>query len=106
MGTFPREIVYSPGYGAGLVTWWHSDTLDKYDLIESDALINAVKNGYNAEQAQQALIDAGYPAQAITDLYWGGWRDARVTTVHGPYLIEEYDGNESIMESERTNWRT
>jgi hypothetical protein len=101
---FPRTIIITDDFGAGLSTWW--DTESKYDIIEHPALIKAYKNGASADEAQQALIDAGFPENVITNLYWGGWESASERAVYGPYIVTEYDGKESIMHQKDVTWRT
>ena len=103
--TFPREIVYSPGYGEGLCTWAHGNG---YDLIEHPVLIEYVKttppDKRDADEVEQLLTDAGFDAEGA---YWGGLRQAKVTTVSGPYMIDEYDGSESVVEQANGDpWRT
>lgn len=93
---FPREIVFSPGFGAGICTWNDNG----YDLVEHPVLVEYVKTTQRDER------DAGEIAELLTragfncdDVYWGGLGQAEVTTVNGPYKIDEYDGSESVIES-------
>lgn len=104
--TFPRQVVISPQYGAGLATWWTGDLHSTmiYDIVESDTLIQACYKKYTEEQAIEALIAAGFPT-TVRDLYWNGWDDAKVVTVYGPYAIWEYDGYENIRHRDDITWR-
>ena len=88
--TFPRDIVISPQYGAGIATWNDRG----YDIVECPAFVEYVRNGgRDPDQAKSILTEAGFDT---SDIYLGGLRDARVVTVHGPYRIDEYDGFESL----------
>jgi hypothetical protein len=103
--TFPRRIVISADFGAGLVTWWGADQR-AYDMIEHPALVAAAERGSSEEEAQQSLIDAGWNADYVSSLYWGGWLSAAVVEVNYPYLVQEYDGMETVLEKETAPWRT
>lgn len=103
--TFPRRIVISIDFGAGLVTWWGADQR-AYDLIEHPALIAAAERGASEEEAQQSLIDAGWDADYILSLYWGGWALVGIAEVNHPYLVQECDGMETVLERETAPWRT
>ena len=100
MGTFPRDIVYSPGYGAGIATWNDNG----YDIIENPQFVEYVRSGgRDITRAEEILVEQGFDADT---LYLGGVRDAQVFTVDGPYMIEEYDGYESIKQhSDGELWR-
>lgn len=96
----PREVIISPGLGAGIASW----NEDKgYDVAECPALIEYVKNGgRDPDEAQRICEEAGV---LDPDEYfcWGGLRDATVVTVQPPYMITEHDGSESVIES--NEWR-
>lgn len=101
--TWPRQVVISPSYGAGLATWWDTDIA--YDIVEHPTTIEAVTNGDTWEQFQQRLLDVGFDPEVVADLYGGGWAEAIVATAHGPYIIVEYDGSEAISERDSIAWR-
>jgi len=105
--TFPRQVVISPDYGAGLVSWWGEGEKgeDPYDLAESAELIECVEKGLTEDETLAFLIEKGWDAEYINELYWGGWENAVVVTVDGPYKINEYDGLESIESKSGTEWR-
>jgi len=104
---FPRQVVISPGYGAGLVSWWSEGEKgeDPYDLAESPELIECVEKGLNEFQTKAFLIENGWDEEWITDQYFGGWNQATITEVYGPYKIDEYDGSESIQSQSGDGWR-
>jgi len=102
---FPREVVISRGYGAGLATWWYDAEINPYELIESPILINACKTQKSWDDVTALFIEAGYDEDAVKDLYGEGWVDAVVVTVYGPYRVKEYDGAESIEERDDVKWR-
>ncbi len=62
------------------------------DLEERPAIISL----------REALEAAGFPKDK--NIYYGGLRTAKVTTVHGPFRIDEYDGFESVIEISRQEW--
>ena len=103
MGTFPREVVIAKGYGIGLSTMW--GTSEKYDIIEHPALVKACWDDATEIEAQQALINAGFDADMVTNLCWDAWNDAVVRIAYGPYVVVEYNGRESIMERSDMEWR-
>lgn len=102
---FPREVVISVGYGSGLSTEWHGSSIDPYELVESPILLDACRQSKSWDEVTELLIEAGYDQGAVMRLYGGGWVDAVVTTVHGPYVVAEYDGNESVEERDSIAWR-
>jgi len=102
---FPRQVVISRGYGAGLASWWSGSTLDPYGLVESPILIDACKTQKSWDDVTALLIEAGYDEDAVMDLYGGGWPEADVAWVSGPYRVNEYDGAESIEERDSVEWR-
>jgi hypothetical protein len=95
---WPREVVISRGYGAGLATWWD----DAYEIVEHPAVVAAAKEGVPWEEAQRRITAAGFDAD---NLYGGGWDNAVVVEVSGPYVIREYDGSESIVRRDAVDWR-
>lgn len=102
--TWPRKVVISTGFGAGLSTWWYLGD-EGFDIIEHPVTIAAVEDGSTWEQFQERLIAAGFDREMVEDLYEGGWEGARVVTVHGPYIINEYDGAETVEERDSIAWR-
>lgn len=122
-----REILYSPGFGAGWTTWndgEHHEFLATYQPI-----IDYVKGGggfpYDGglyemrtpideplavrEDAhpllKQLLVDAEAKFGEGTYLCTLGARGLKVATVAGRYRIDEHDGNESIVEESEEEWR-
>ena len=100
---WPRKIVVSYGYGAGLASWWHIK--EAYDIIESPLTIKAVEEGATWEEFTQRLLDAGYSQDIIDAMYGGGWSNATVVEVPGPYIVTEYDGYESVTVRSQVEWR-
>lgn len=100
---FPREVVVSPGYGAGFCTWM--GVKNAYDLVEHPETVRAVNDGWPFDMWLARMIELGL-VDGDDYIYSGGWQDCVVVTVYGPYRIEEYDGNEYIVEMNKTDWRT
>lgn len=88
-------VIVSPGYGAGWSTW-NGD----YPGIDT-----------NAELAQCILEGGDRHAVAgrlFPDAYRGGLDKAVVEWLPEgtQYIIDEYDGSESIQTAHETRWRT
>lgn len=95
-----RKVLVSGGFGAGWSTW--SDKSQQ--VAEYAPIIKFLEDGGD----RMALLDDNHPliVQMCEDLglepgsfYTGGAKGLRVETVSTPYLIEEYDGSESIRTS-------
>lgn len=110
-----REILYSPGYGAGWTTW-ESDPKIRAFMLTYAPIIAFLKSGGSFDRA---VCDISYKGTApnLTKLhpilrqfaeecqsrfgsipYLGGARDLTIATVSGPVYIDEYDGYESYEE--------
>jgi hypothetical protein len=100
---FPRKVVISPGYGAGMHSWWEGDSERLYDMVESEALINAVEEKLTWKQACVLMVKAGF--DEFPEFYPGGWDQAVVIEVNSPYIIEEHDGSEYVITHNDTSWR-
>lgn len=105
LNNFPREVVISPGFGAGMLTWWDGEAPNEtlYDFIESDVLINAAKNKLSWHDTCLDMVRAGY--EDFPKCYPGGWDQATVITVDGPYIVQEEDGFESVLVRDAVEWR-
>lgn len=92
-------VLYSPGFGAGWSTW--NDDRYAYDkrivekFIEDPELFHRV--GPDLDAFMYAL---GY------DGYYGGADDLRLTFIPKGtmFIIDEYDGNESIKPFDASNY--
>ena len=89
------KVVLSPGWGAGIASW------NDYELAEHPDVVRAVERGATLDEIE-SLVAELFPGKGY---YLGGFRDAVVVEVTGPYLIEEYDGNESIVQPSEKHWR-
>jgi hypothetical protein len=105
--TFPRKIVISPGYGAGISTWIHGRKTENlgYEVIEHPEVISWVEAGMpGGGEAIKEITARLWPDEEYICLL--GFPDATVVTVHGPYKVEEYDGFESVTEkNDPEEWR-
>lgn len=118
-----HKILYSPGWGAGWLTWAHSATDEQRRFILTyEPLIAALENGddigfVNANSISDDKYRPGSPLdQFVKDWiaqwgdedvpYLGGARDLAVYEVSGPFRIDEYDGNESVIEAREEQWIT
>lgn len=91
-------VLYSPGYGAGWSTWCGSDE-DEF-LIFDKTLVSMALNKVSEEEVEK------YLKKHNIDVYCGGWEDVEVEflDVGTQFIIEEYDGNESITINTEINW--
>jgi hypothetical protein len=101
-----REVLYSPGYGAGWSTW-HSGPREEVEMMLFDEqLIAEIKReGKPTRAAYESFFErfaTRFPGSELP--YSGGFFDLRVGTVTGPFRIEEYDGHETIQEAAQTDW--
>lgn len=126
-----RKVLYSPGYGAGWSTWasgWAGNSVAKrlatdpvlVDLVERDEHtgrvtvdeaievgIPLIREDHNDGWVYEASIPFLKRCFEITepDLpYCGGVHQLKVTTVSGPFRIEDYDGHESVIEPDQEEW--
>jgi hypothetical protein len=104
-----RKVLYSPGYGAGWMTWntdYREDFLFDADLIaavEAKTELGSEDEPGTplAEFIRRLVAKHGDDAQYA---YLGGARDLQVATVDGPFRIDEYDGSESIVLASQEQW--
>ena len=89
-------VLVSPGFGAGFYTWGYP-----LEAIFDPTLIELVEN-----QKIQEAVD--YCETTWEGEYSGGVQDLRVVWVPEgkEFIIEEYDGSESLMLKEEYNWIT
>ena len=89
-------VLVSPGFGAGFSTWGYPT-----EAIFDPTLIELVEN-----QKVQEAVD--YCEDKWPKEYSGGVQDLRVVWVPegSEFVIEEYDGAESLMLKEEYNWIT
>jgi len=89
-------VLVSPGFGAGFYTWGYP-----MEAIFDPTLIELVEN-----QKIQEAVD--YCESKWPEEYSGGVQDLRVVWVPEgkEFIIEEYDGSESLMLKEEYNWIT
>jgi hypothetical protein len=99
-----RKVLYSPGFGAGWSTWNGHDALTD-DYLYDEALIAAVEAGEDVTAAV-ADFEKRMQAKLGKDAYIcvSGADDLRVADVSGPFIVEEYDGSESIRLRDATAW--
>ena len=104
--TFPRDVVISPSFGAGIATWADLPEARRYDFVEDPEVVScAAENVTKDELLSRVLATGRWTGEELDEIYLGGWKDATVVVVAGPYMIEEYDGFESISLQDTTEWR-
>jgi hypothetical protein len=91
-------VLYSPGWGAGWSTWNAQYPELVFDSVIVDFVLNKSENWYEGILSYCSMV---YP-----DAYTGGVDTLEVEwlPVGTHFLIEEFDGNESIQVRDSTNW--
>lgn len=99
-----RKVLYSPGFGAGWVTWNRCFSIDSQRLmLEWEPLVKAVEAGEKITEHHPAIksLEAAMSlieGESVEDaIYCGGLEDLEVATGTGMVLVEEYDGSESLV---------
>ena len=89
-------VLYSPGYGAGWYTWHNIP-----ELIYDPKIVEMIEQGRLNDV--EAYCEETYPS--FTKCYMGA-EDLTITWIKEGrvFLIEEYDGNESIRFREDIDW--
>jgi hypothetical protein len=112
--TFPRKIVLTNEYGSSFFQNLSMNLVpsrvNPYDVIESPALVEAAQNRKSWAEAREALIEEGFPEDEINNIDHWGWSrmgeiTVRVYTVNGPYIVEDYEGKEHVIQKDATQWR-
>jgi hypothetical protein len=90
-------VLYSPGYGAGWYTWHQIP-----ELIYDPAVVDMVERKVSSEAIIQ-YCEEKYPS--FTKCYLGA-EDLQISWIKEfrVFIINEYDGNESIQFREDINW--
>jgi hypothetical protein len=94
-----REVLYSTGYGAGWSTWMGDSRESREFALFYEPLIEALKRGDDIGPVVEQF-EKEYEAKFGESPYTGGASGLRVGIVEGDFMIEEYDGAESIVERE------
>ncbi len=92
-------VLYSPGFGAGWSTW--ADTEIRQDVLFDPGAVVLVEQEQWEEL--EVYITLKYPS-----LYTGGLRDLKIEWLPEgtQFIVDEYDGNESIQKRDTTDWFT
>ncbi len=97
------KVLVCPGFGAGWSTWSQKPK----EVAEYKPIIEFIENGGNPEELNtyefgkfkedyHLLVKTMIEELGLEGFYTGGADDLKVVEVDGPYMIEEYDGSESI----------
>jgi hypothetical protein len=102
-----RKILYSPGFGAGFVSWASGSKELKQWMLTYKPFIDALEQGKEITSEMEDAFQAEAKERFGEDsIYMGGVRDLTVATVTGRVQITEYDGSESYVEegSDSETW--
>ena len=91
-------VLYSPGFGAGWSTWNSHNPDLLFDSIIVDFVLSKPENW---QQGIEAYCELVYPGS-----YTGGASDLEVMWIPAgsQFLVEEYDGSESITFMDKMKW--
>lgn len=97
------KILISPDYGAGWSTWaWGGREAKKF-VMTYQPIIDFIEQGNdpstineNSEIGKQFLKDFK-KATGNSYFYFGGAKNLEVVDVDPPFSVQEYDGNEYIV---------
>lgn len=93
-------VIYSPGFGAGWSTWAHGNA-DPKVLCMDARIAQHVLDGNNTAAIATTL-------EIYPDMYTGGGHDLSIewVPVGCLFLIEEYDGSETVRTLEDFEFMT
>lgn len=101
MGTFPRSVLVSPGYGAGWSSWTNNKEVAQF-VAEYKPIIEFLENGgkLNSKEFNKLVdeLEEYVEEEFNCSFYTGGATNLEVVVVNGPYKINEYNGSERIEE--------
>jgi len=106
---FPRKILVSGGFGAGWSSWCSCDTVAQF-MAEYEPIIKALEKNpkLKLEEHDPLVVQMCEEIENLFGEYWapylGGLDGLYVKTVYSPYRITDYDGSESVTESESNDW--
>ena len=88
------KVLYSAGWGAGFYTWGAPR-----EAITDSKLIDLIERG-------ELQLAEGYVEKTYPDAFTGGVQSLVVAQVPKgePFMIQEYDGSESIVLQREINW--
>ena len=92
-------VLYSPDYGAGWSTWAGTDIREA--VMFDPAMVELVEK--EKWEELQVYVKLKYP-----DMFAGGLRDLQIEWMPEgtQFIINDYDGNESIQKRDSTDWYT
>jgi hypothetical protein len=93
-------VLVSPGFGAGWSTWASSE-FENWARF-SPAVVAWVEGGKTGDIEELVAAELG----ADSYFYVGGALDLEIewSPVGTPFIINEYDGSESLQTEGNTNW--
>lgn len=100
-----RKVLISPDFGAGWSTWVSNGSKEQIEFcLFDEALIAAVEAG-----SDRALALADFELrfkEKFGDVhpYFNGGHSLVVVEVDGQFIVEEYDGAESILMRDDVDW--
>jgi hypothetical protein len=101
-----RKILYSPGYGAGWVSWHGGTKEEKEFMFGYQPFIEALENNKKIDDAMCKQFEQDWEVAfpGVDPPYFGGCHKLCVKTVSGQFQLREYDGSESIVLAGQEEW--
>jgi hypothetical protein len=92
-------VLYSPDYGAGWSTWASREIREA--VLFDPAIVELVEQEKLEEL--EVYVKLKYPS-----LFTGGLRDLQIEWIPEgtQFIVNDYDGNESIQKRDSTDWYT
>jgi hypothetical protein len=98
-----RKVLYSPGYGAGWVSWASGSKEFKQWMLTYQPIIDFLEAGGDGSDLEnhehpitKQFLKEAKERFGEKSVYMGGADDLQVAEVEGEVYIEEYDGFESL----------
>jgi hypothetical protein len=91
------KILFSPGYGAGWVTWHSGTREEKKFMLTYEPFIQALEKNKKISQKLIEQFEEAFETKfSRPPPYLGGCSKMQVKDVDGPFEIREYDGSETV----------
>ena len=102
-------VLYSPGYGAGRYTWnsARGESVEQSLSLIFDPILVELVEKRNEDNRWEFTQKIEHRAEEILpEGYFGGSDDLTIAwlSVDTKFIIQEYDGSESILTEENEQW--
>jgi len=101
------SILISPGFGAGWSTWnTNYDPTQQAYMLTHGRTIEAIRMGEELTTKHWDAFEEDWKYHFGDEYvpYEGGFFDLVIREVDGPFIVEEYDGSESLRVADAVDW--